>query len=214
MRYCTNKAKAKVTIYRNNNSPLIIVSDNPPVEVLMEELPPSNQIYTLHYQYRLISGGWQDYSVDYRYNSSVSQGYSPLLISKDGGVVPIIGSSTGANNKDEADKLAVRNPAVGTFSGNRIIIRPDNDAWLVVDWTYPAGLVSSFPTCQITVNDSIRTIYQGTLDGKCPYYTVECDDECPEGHCKCDSPDYPGYCCLPCKPTAQRISNLAGKIQL
>jgi hypothetical protein len=44
-------------------------------------------------------------------------------------------------------------------------------------------------------------------------YEVICDDDCPPGHIKCEHNGYPGYCCIPCKSTAERINNLASRIK-
>lgn len=63
----------------------------------------------------------------------------------------------------------------------------------------------------LKIFDARGLVYSQTFD-KQPEYTIQCGD-CPEGYCKCDSTDYPGYCCLPCKPTAQKISNLAERIK-
>lgn len=46
-----------------------------------------------------------------------------------------------------------------------------------------------------------------------PTYEVACGENCPEGYIKCETTTYPGYCCLPCKATAEKINNLASKIR-
>lgn len=43
-------------------------------------------------------------------------------------------------------------------------------------------------------------------------FSVACEG-CPEGTIRCEQPGYPGYCCLPCDPIAQRINNLAARIK-
>lgn len=57
-----------------------------------------------------------------------------------------------------------------------------------------------------------QIIFTDTAPGE-GSFTVKCDDDCPPGHIKCEHARYPGYCCLPCKPTAEKISNLANKIR-
>lgn len=42
---------------------------------------------------------------------------------------------------------------------------------------------------------------------------VTCDDDCPPGHIKCQHSKYPGYCCIPCKQTAEKINDLANRIK-
>lgn len=43
-------------------------------------------------------------------------------------------------------------------------------------------------------------------------FSVACEG-CPEGTIRCEQSGYPGYCCLPCDPIAQRINNLAARIK-
>ncbi|MBW4689596.1 MAG: hypothetical protein KME40_32020 [Komarekiella atlantica HA4396-MV6] len=40
-------------------------------------------------------------------------------------------------------------------------------------------------------------------------YKVSCNEDCPLGQIKCTHNKYPGYCCIPCKSTADKINNLA-----
>jgi hypothetical protein len=55
-------------------------------------------------------------------------------------------------------------------------------------------------------NKIIRT-YQSQ-----PIFNVTCDDDCPEGSHKCTHNKYPGYCCVPCKETGDRLKNMANKV--
>jgi hypothetical protein len=64
----------------------------------------------------------------------------------------------------------------------------------------------------IKITDSQNIIYQETGNRK-PSYRVGCGDNCPEGFCKCEISEYPGYCCLNCTETAQKINNIANKIR-
>ncbi|MCM0593453.1 MAG: hypothetical protein KA716_25955 [Gloeotrichia echinulata DEX184] len=49
-----------------------------------------------------------------------------------------------------------------------------------------------------------------TIGGRSPVkYNVVCGDGCPPGTCKCPSPNYPGYCCLPCSQIAGEIAAIA-----
>lgn len=43
-------------------------------------------------------------------------------------------------------------------------------------------------------------------------YEVSCGNECPEGSHKCTHKKYPGYCCIPCKETGDRLKNIANKV--
>lgn len=65
----------------------------------------------------------------------------------------------------------------------------------------------------ITVTDESGTIYENFFPGKDkPIVEAACDDNCPKGYLKCKSNKYPGYCCLPCKQTANKIRALGAKL--
>lgn len=46
-----------------------------------------------------------------------------------------------------------------------------------------------------------------------PIYKVACGKQCPPDHVKCEVNHYPGYCCIPCEKTANKINNLASRIK-
>jgi hypothetical protein len=74
------------------------------------------------------------------------------------------------------------------------------------------GLKEIIKKCEIKITDSTGQLFKD--NGKCPVvYDVACDDDCPSGHIRCKTSTYPGYCCIPCKPTAEKINNLANKIR-
>lgn len=66
--------------------------------------------------------------------------------------------------------------------------------------------------CVITVKHQGNTIFTAQGEEPCNF-SVACDDDCPPDHIRCEQPRYPGYCCLPCQPIAQRINNLAARIK-
>ena len=70
-------------------------------------------------------------------------------------------------------------------------------------------------------NTPIEVSCQGTnlvVNGRnitvesCNDYKVYCDDDCPEGSHKCTHKKYPGYCCVPCQKTGDRLKNIANKV--
>lgn len=66
----------------------------------------------------------------------------------------------------------------------------------------------------LEIKDSKRQVFNKFYPGdKPPKVEVACDEECPPGHIKCEHPRYPGYCCIPCKTTAEKINNIANKIR-
>ena len=65
----------------------------------------------------------------------------------------------------------------------------------------------------VMVKDESGEIYNEFFPGeKSPTVEVACDDNCPEGYLKCTSDKYPGYCCLPCKRTANKIRALGNRL--
>lgn len=42
---------------------------------------------------------------------------------------------------------------------------------------------------------------------------VQCGN-CPENSIECKTSNYPGYCCIPCVPTANKIDNLSNSVRL
>ena len=73
-----------------------------------------------------------------------------------------------------------------------------------IDWRYEIG-------CKIKISSRGKILYED--EGDCPLrFEVVCDEDCPKGYLKCASNKYPGYCCLPCKPTANKIRALGNKL--
>ncbi|BAZ36970.1 hypothetical protein NIES4101_28910 [Calothrix sp. NIES-4101] len=66
--------------------------------------------------------------------------------------------------------------------------------------------------CQIVITTEDGTVFNSKIGKKCSF-DYSCDDNCPEEHVKCEKDSYPGYCCLPCASTAQKIHNLANRIK-
>jgi hypothetical protein len=66
--------------------------------------------------------------------------------------------------------------------------------------------------CQIIATSKGGAVYKSKKGTKCSF-EVACDEDCPPDHVRCETNAYPGYCCVPCKPTAEKINNLANKIK-
>ncbi|MEH2309339.1 hypothetical protein [Nostoc sp.] len=67
------------------------------------------------------------------------------------------------------------------------------------------------PSEGIQVKDGIGKVVFKEFGIKCNW-VVSCDDDCPEGSHKCTHNKYPGYCCVPCKETGDRLKNIANKV--
>jgi hypothetical protein len=81
---------------------------------------------------------------------------------------------------------------------------------LVIDSS--AGcLVNGKDKCSIQINYDGNLIFQD--QGDCPVSAeVQCGN-CPPHNIECKANHYPGYCCIPCESTAQKIHNLANGIK-
>jgi hypothetical protein len=51
------------------------------------------------------------------------------------------------------------------------------------------------------------------VDADATPYKVDCGD-CPPGSIKCKCSHYPGYCCIPCQETVNKVNNIAAKIKI
>lgn len=66
------------------------------------------------------------------------------------------------------------------------------------------------PNCDLIITHNGREIFSDR--GNCPVsYQVACTD-CLPGQIKCITDGYPGYCCIDCDSTAQKILAIANKI--
>jgi hypothetical protein len=73
------------------------------------------------------------------------------------------------------------------------------------------GLKENSNKCTIQIINSSG--YTFSKAGECPVkYEVACGENCPEGSHKCTHNEYPGYCCVPCKETGDRLKNMANKV--
>lgn len=87
------------------------------------------------------------------------------------------------------------------------------------DWQYADNsgsciykVVYKNPLYNLAVTANSLEIYKNQFKEK-PQYSVGCDNDCPKGQIKCVHPGYPGYCCIPCQSTANKLNNLANKIK-
>ncbi|NJM23521.1 MAG: hypothetical protein HC787_11005 [Nostocaceae cyanobacterium CSU_2_110] len=71
--------------------------------------------------------------------------------------------------------------------------------------------VPEIDRCSFIVRHEDQIIFQD--QGDCPLsLEVQCGN-CPPHNIECKANHYPGYCCIPCESTAQKIHNLANKIK-
>ncbi|MEH1810880.1 MAG: hypothetical protein V7K26_00065 [Nostoc sp.] len=63
----------------------------------------------------------------------------------------------------------------------------------------------------LVVKDSANNNMYIVAVSECKY-SVSCDKDCPEDSHKCIHKQYPGYCCVPCKKTGDRLKNIANKV--
>lgn len=103
------------------------------------------------------------------------------------------------------------------LGGSEYYYRSGTNSVSRVDQMVPTpGLVTSgncdcLAQCEIKVIKDNKIIFSDK--GDCPLkFTVTCDDDCPENSHKCKHNKYPGYCCIPCKQTGDRLKNIANKV--
>lgn len=106
---------------------------------------------------------------------------------------------------------------------NRIITAATTNRLLYSDSSSFAGPIQardikftpdSIGGYKITISSANGTkLYEDKKAGNAPpTYTVACGENCPEGSHKCTHKKYPGYCCVPCKKTGDRLQNIANKV--
>lgn len=103
-------------------------------------------------------------------------------------------------------------PSTITNSGNHYTYKAEiTDAIPLETQKNPvAATIKIYDSYPIIGNTPQRKFYEATIDNPSDFKVI-CGD-CPEGTIRCEQPGYPGYCCLPCKPIAERINNLAARI--
>lgn len=94
-------------------------------------------------------------------------------------------------------------------------ICPDHKQYSLTSITYQRedGLADECApeNCEIKICSGENIIF--SAEGECPCkFTVDCGD-CPEGYLKCNTPNYPGYCCIPCDEIKDEIKGLIQKIR-
>lgn len=82
-----------------------------------------------------------------------------------------------------------------------------------VECNYAVTLQWRYGACEINVFDNNQNnIFNDK--GDCPVtFNVTCDDECPPGHLKLNSPNYPGYCCIPCSEVVGGIKSITAAVR-
>lgn len=113
-------------------------------------------------------------------------------------------------------------PQTGAFDGNRYELWGDcNGTERLIDpqFSVAGGAITiTGNTFTADANSTGLIIFSGDNQilfaipvSECNYQ-IACDDDCPEGSHKCTHKKYPGYCCVPCKETGDRLKNMANKV--
>jgi|GEM_PF-4718511 len=194
MSYCQNKSKAVVTAYFPDGT-LKIVSTHPPVEISLQQYPSENFTHDMR--------------------SAIGEHFSK-------NVQDIV--STGGSWSPGLNKEYISCPTTTTIPVHSVY--PDVSAQpLIISGNQVSGNFDSnysdnLGTCSyqvsfkpdFVVTDITGEIFRKSID-TIPRCTVECEDNCPEGYLKCHSDDYPGYCCIPCEITKNRIEGLIASVK-
>jgi hypothetical protein len=190
--FCTNATQARVSIFYSNGQENITLK-NVPVDVSVQSL---EERFSDCGVYR-VSGRW-------RFKDSSGTSGDNFTIQVDS--LKGIESETGLSNNEiylwryscSNARISITNGFGGVFPG------------------YSYTKIDECPCngCRIEIRDNQNAIvYQKEINTNCPKYEVACDQDCPEGYIKCDSPNYPGFCCIPCSSISQKINGLANRIR-
>lgn len=231
--HCNGSSKAILEI--SSPEKLIYTFNKPPLTVTLNELINETILASSSSNYGVVQGQHPSWGTpinpaQWIWNTANAHIDAPE------GVVSFSGSFTTSTSSLCSVTCAVDNIGTITVNGNLLGNIPGyagfgtlhfqsqaginnftfNCENILIDGNNPAGLWFLFKSenNSYTLNASdLEASFSRTYIQK-PAYTVRCDDGCPEGYCKCETIEYPGYCCLPCKPTAQQIANLAEKIKV
>ncbi|MDZ8089024.1 MAG: hypothetical protein RMY16_26260 [Nostoc sp. DedQUE12b] len=182
MTFCNGATKATITVSLGGQVVEKIISNAPGVNVTLQ-----------HGQSAQIQGEGL--------NSATCGGLGNFAVREYDGFVELIGftyQDPNTSNQCPALKFLVNgiwvNPTIDIlYPGNASIVRQYSSDWV------------------LSVTDAIGRVVTRKYSTK-PTYTVTCDDDCPEGFHKCIHNKYPGYCCIPCKETGDRLKNMANKV--
>lgn len=234
--YCQDSKKAEVKIL--SDDPLIVVSTNPnpPITVSKETqtkelITYSGEVGTPCYQ----PSAWlepespavwvwdaplsspkanENEIVDFtvNFNSEKDQLFELICACDNAASITLNNSLVGNVYSFSVAKSFV---ITGNEGSNSLLFRCTNYANNSTDpQVNPAGLyfqLFSLDGCRIIITDQQGEIFNKVFN-QCPKYEVFCDDNCPEGYLKCKSDKYPGYCCLSCQETANKIRALGTKL--
>ncbi len=187
MTYCAGRSKAIVE-YSFNGKIKIFETDLVPIEV--EKIEPENSGVCWRFTGQGVgNNSYYEHFACGQSPSYVSNG-AGLNLFMDGAMIQSSGYyyRFGTNSLSRVDKMS---------AGNNLIT---------------SGNCDCLQDCEIKISKAGQIIFSDK--GPCPVkFDVACDDDCPEGSHKCRHNKYPGYCCIPCKQTGQRINNIANKIR-
>lgn len=108
---------------------------------------------------------------------------------------------------DHTYSACVSNPSWGAAKGFPGYYAPyENGTQIPDSWATTAGSITVISS--ESEYKSARSNATAVHVGDC----TECLEVCPEGSHKCTHNKYPGYCCIPCKKTGDRLKNIANKV--
>ncbi|MEM9927181.1 MAG: hypothetical protein AAF915_26135 [Cyanobacteria bacterium P01_D01_bin.50] len=209
MTYCTGKdlATIKYKFGEGEDKVLVVEKENLPVQVAKEQIKKSSGIRTNFFE-RFEGREPGSYSFTVNAPSGVPEGVEVEIYLTSGtwddyGRIGDYSTGYGIVKKYEGEPLLVGKGR--TIQGSVTNVEPVSCYVRVsLDWRFEN-------TCKLVVFHKNKVIYEET--GDCPLnFQTTCDQDCPPRTLKCASSKYPGYCCLPCKSTANKIRNLGNKL--
>lgn len=184
MLYCKLEDKTATVTWKWENQPTKkFISKVVPIDVTVDAISESSGGTT---------GTWSMITYD---NITVSSPFSYVGDTSDS---PVFSARKILSAKDGRELYSDGSIQAGSIRARDIKFTPDG--------------ISGY---KITISNSTggKLFEEKKLNLPPPTYEVACGENCPEGYVRCETSTYPGYCCLPCKPTAAKINNLASKIR-
>jgi hypothetical protein len=204
--YCKTGDKPKIKYKFANGKERIYQSDFSPVEVIQKEIPAEAE---------------EEYkNVGYRIEVKAVNGYIDIVVVAHkeiflpGGVIPefpfggrflFLMTCGETSYKKESPCNRPFSQAIDCLYGGFNL----NPGSYIIDPTIHCPIPNK-QRCSILVKHKGIIIFQD--QGDCPLsISVQCGN-CPEDMHECTHQAYPGYCCVPCKETGDKLKNIANKV--
>lgn len=208
MPYCEGKTKAKVNYQFPGGLKDIYVSDNPPIDVVVESVSAIQLLAQSTTDLTFDGSTQTTYNFTINAPNTVPDNADVFLISGRWDDIGSIGSFTSPNIPNQHN----------VYNGVPLLIGRSG----VVKGTVTNTIIGQ---CSLTISLQWRlstqyrlkilkdgvVIHQITGNGY-PKFDVSCDEGCPPHYIRCQTTKHPGFCCIPCQGVSQQINSLATRL--